>query len=527
MNKRDGFRTGGPQGAQGTTLPPIYNPEALLNFWTAFENRNAQQVKWLALGDSWTMYATVGIDTPPGTWADGYGPQAQSRLLSAFPVTGNPPCGNWYPVYNNSAPGGPSPWAVTGSPGLQNLYGPNMLNHHITAAYTATLVVNGTSADLWFAQDATLSGTFSWQVDSGSVTNVTVAASGLGHAVDGHLTNISLGASGSHTITVKWVSGDLFFAGGDVFDGDETAGLHLISAGHGTWGATDWETNDVVGSNGISQTLSVVNPDLITIMLGINDWGLLALPAVNFDLNLITLIGKIQAAAPNASVVLIAVPRPLPVNTPSGTWQQFVGALQGVATQYNYGLIDLSAAFPWQAAPNQAGFWLGTLHPSTLGHHQIGAAVATGLSVGYGQSTRGQWPQFFASNFTGTVTTTVGTLATTPVLPVGMYRVGCKMTAKPSSSSATVIECTLAAGTATAVLLGSTSGEAGFNSAETLQQRNIRQLGFDCFVDVRSPGTLIIKAIATGASVTVLNNTDQNSFARASGYFIEALNNGL
>lgn len=517
----------GKAGASGR--PPIYNPESLLNFWTALENRNAQRVKWMVFGNSWSTFAAVA--NQGGTWADGYGPVAQRQVLAQFPVTGNPPCGSWYPANIIGGTGSPVPWTlVAGAPVSQTLYGPNMANYHVSSAFTQTLTIAGTSANLWFAEDATLTGVFSWQVDAGPVTNVNVPATGLGHAVDGHLVNISLGAAGTHTITIKWVSGDLFWAGADVFDGDETVGFHIIPAGHGGWGAHEWVANDVVGSNGISQTLATVQPDLITIELGINDWGVNNRLPITFDLDMVTLIYKIQAQVPNCSIVIIAIPRSITAHAISGTWQQFLAVMKGVATQFGAGLIDLAEIFPWASAPNQQGFWwTDNGHPSLLGHHEIGPVVATGITAGFGQATLGNYPLYISNNVgtqTVAVSPSVTTLATTIVLQPGIYKLMFSLTVRPNFITATAIEAEWVVGTATASFGGSTSAEVGFHG-EATGVRDVRQMVAVGNVLVTAAGTLVLQATASIATVNVLGSTDQNNFPRASGYVIEMVNTGL
>jgi lysophospholipase L1-like esterase len=249
-------------------------------------------------GDSFSAGARCG------SWPQHYGIVLARRLMAAFPCSaGNPTGGYYVPGYQSSVNGPSVPVTNTGSVSNAGAFGPGFVNLSFSATNTTTFTVTGTSVNIWCVK-ATSTRTFNVSIDGGADQLVTVPSAGS--TTDGYLANFSLGAAGSHTVAIKYIATPVNIGGLDVFNGDETKGVHPIPAGHSGYGANDFITQDGVGGASLTNVAAGAAPHLITLMLGANDWGKGVESSAQFQTNLTTMITKFKAGAPNAAVLLVA-----------------------------------------------------------------------------------------------------------------------------------------------------------------------------------------------------------------------------
>jgi lysophospholipase L1-like esterase len=348
----------------------VLNRSALLPFWAALANRDAASVRIMNWGDSFSAGARCG------SWPQHYGIVLARRLMAAFPCSaGNPTGGYYVPGYQSSVNGPSVPVTNTGSVSNAGAFGPGFVNLSFSATNTTTFTVTGTSVNIWCVK-ATSTRTFNVSIDGGADQLVTVPSAGS--TTDGYLVNFSLGAAGSHTVAIKYIATPVNIGGLDVFNGDETKGVHPIPAGHSGYGANDFIAQDGVGGASLTNVAAGAAPHLITLMLGANDWGKGVESSAQFQTNLTTMIAKFKAGAPNAAILLVA---PFPTqqqSTPLEPYANYVAAMKAIAqADSTIAYVDLGKTMPSTLASNTYGLYYATdnLHPLAPGHSMIADCI--------------------------------------------------------------------------------------------------------------------------------------------------------
>lgn len=268
---------------------------------------------------------------------------------------------------------------VSGSPASHNGFSPELLAWDFTTAGQQWVYsLNGDSADIMWVGN-TGDGTFSYQVDSGSVTDVSTSVT----FSDGQITHVSLGAAGSHTLTISYVSGNpVYLDGVREYNGDYTAGIQVSQCGFGGAITSDWAgtTSDPFAT---PAAVAALNPGLVIIELGVNDNANGISPSQT-QANLATLIAGLRSAPVYANP-----PYPPPYllladynaygnsGMSNALWAEYVDAMYAVAAgDPEVDVLDLSLRMPSTAAVNTWGLYAGDkLHPSNNGHQMIADAV--------------------------------------------------------------------------------------------------------------------------------------------------------
>jgi lysophospholipase L1-like esterase len=368
---------GGGGGAVGSDNA-VLNRAALLPFYAALANRNSAQVPVLFIGDSITEGArSTG-------WTNHFGYMFAKRLMAMYPcAAGNPVGGYYLPAAQLSGNGPSIPVSYSGStPSPQQYYGPGFVNVQLTSANTATFTVTGTSCNLWVIQ-ATSTRTFQTSIDAGSPVTQTVP--GNSPTKDGYLVNLVLGAAGSHTVAITYTGNNVSLAGIDVFNGDETIGVHPIFGGHSGWGANDYVTavnTQTAQVTSLTRVAAAANPALIVVMLGTNDYGKGVESSALFQGNLQQMITWLQAGAPNAAILLVAPFQPVQQNTPLESFTNYVSAMKAAAQNTNVAFVNLSSVMPAATAANTYGlYYSDQIHPAQSGHAMIADLLASTVSL--------------------------------------------------------------------------------------------------------------------------------------------------
>lgn len=269
------------------------------------------------------------------------------------------------------------PCTVTGtngpSPGYE--FGPNHQAWYLSTGGVATYTVKGTSVDvMYIATPAANGGVMSVSIDGGAATNINTGTATAN--TDGTMQRFSLGASGTHTVKISYVSGSAVYLDGlIVYDGDESKGVTVHRVG-----ANGWSTSQYIAgtTNNYAKAVAALKPHLIVITQGVNDLKQNRTVA-QFKTDLNTMITQLRAAitGPQPDIVLHAM------YTPSGmesTWPPYVAAMKDLAASLGAGVgfLDESQRMPGGADTTLAMTSDGT-HPTAKGASTMADSMTTYL----------------------------------------------------------------------------------------------------------------------------------------------------
>lgn len=356
-------------GGDGTasasaSAAPLATAAPLAAWQAALTTRATTPAVWLALGDSITE--GQGATTRANRWIDKTRDSLRTSLAIAGGVGYLP---GWYATY-----GPDSPWEPysSRSGSVTNIdWGADLGERAVQLATggSQTYTVTGTHADLWWMSNG---GTFTWAVDGGTATAVNTAGTYSGD----NRTRISLGTSGSHTVTITATTGPVYFAGVTVFDGDRDTGLHLYDASHTAWTSSQFVDDPPGQLQEIPKIAATAGVDLVTVALGANDWSTSA-TAATLKTNVQTLIAAMRVRIPTASfVVAVMYERG---DLPAGGWDPYRSALLAIATDDpTIGVLDF---YDDMGRATTSGLWVSdAIHPSDAGHASMANLAAAYLA---------------------------------------------------------------------------------------------------------------------------------------------------
>lgn len=247
----------------------------------------------------------------------------------------------------------------------------------------------GDSADIMWEQVG-FGGTFSYQVDGGTVTNISTNGAST---QDGKITHISLGSAGAHTLTLAWVSGSANVDGVVEYNGDFSTGIQVHDCGHYGWQTSSW-----TGANsGVYSSIASLNPGLVIISLGVNDQFLGVAPST-YQANLQTIISDVKtgyaAAFPGSPYPAFILNMYPPRQGQSGytfPWSQYVNAAYTVSAADTSGPNGTSvvSVMDFTLGPRMPGadidvygLWQASdlVHPSNKGHQYMADCLVEFLS---------------------------------------------------------------------------------------------------------------------------------------------------
>lgn len=169
-----------------------------------------------------------------------------------------------------------------------------------TANATTTVKFSGTGIDAYWLARST-GGTFSITVDGAVHSTINTSDT----AVSTKRTSVSGLADGNHTVLLKVVSGSVALLGVDAKSGnvaeDERSVVHRFGNGYAS-------TRDYLDIDAavFQSALQLLNPTHVCVVLGTNDHNLDNRSASAFQVNLETLVARIQAALPTAAVWVVS-----------------------------------------------------------------------------------------------------------------------------------------------------------------------------------------------------------------------------
>ncbi len=357
---------------------------ALRVFHAALADRRSNPCNIVVMGDS--MTEGQGATAWGSRWVDRF----RDQMRRQFPVTGVTG-GVGFISTTNGLTGGSSsifPVAHSGTVSTNSQSGPKKRSRAFSASgHITTWTVTGTAVDLLYWQ-GTGTGTVKWSVDGGATTNqVTSGAS----SASGTALRISLGTSGSHTVTVEWVSGTSYIEGLIVYDGDETAGLRVHEAGRSGISAYQWDqVNHETATTAWARAIGQLNPHLLILALGINDWaqstanGGSAGTAADYKTYVKSLIADIRANTtidPSIMLLSYAAPNASPYTT-AYSFDQYADVCEEIAAEdAEVCTLNLGLRLPTVLA-DTLSLYSDTTHPNNKGHALIADHVSRTLGGG-------------------------------------------------------------------------------------------------------------------------------------------------
>jgi hypothetical protein len=314
------------------------NYKALQPWFAALGNRDTTPAKVIWLGDSVTE--GLGASARPGTKR--YIDKVLSRLRTKYPTTGIG-AGGGLGYYPTQYAGGTALSAVTyGGTTTADLTASGLGLRSRILDSTDDYVqwtVTGTSVDLLY-QKKSATAVLGWSVDGGAVTNLETMGSG---GADTGSLRITLGASGSHTVRVAYVSGaPVQPEGVYVFDGDETKGIHIYEAGHHSYEASHFIP---AGNDSPIIRMASINANLLVIALGENEF-LHNKTSASLRANLVSIVTKLKSYTNPDPAIMFVINMEAKYATPLEPWANYVTAIYGAASDTAAAVVDMSLRMP-------------------------------------------------------------------------------------------------------------------------------------------------------------------------------------
>lgn len=366
-------------------LDPLrYDTTRLRAFRAALGNRSTTPVDILCVGDSMTEGYSASI--PSKRWIDRLLAQLRTTYQPAGIVGGEGYVPGFYVSTTMT-----DRFVLSGS-GLprEDLGGLGERTHTLTAINaTLTFTFTGTGLDVLYAKGPT-AGSVGWKIDAGSETVVNTNA---GTISGGNVIQIRGLSAGAHTLVLRnTAGGSVYVEGCYVYNGDETLGVRLWEAGH-----SGTQTDDIATPNGINwfDSVTPVQPDLVTVFLGLNDYGSNSQPRLTpatVAANLTSIVTQIRAKCTNPPSVLLVLPYERSVLVPPtlATWSEYRTAIEGVAAaDGSMALLDLADVIGSfnPSDPFNLDYAGDLLHTNDAGHQMIADAayeVLTDATYGTG-----------------------------------------------------------------------------------------------------------------------------------------------
>ncbi|AYR02744.1 hypothetical protein SEA_FOSTEROUS_23 [Gordonia phage Fosterous] len=335
---------------------------ALRPFWAALAGCDTAPCDIVIVGDS-TDEGTASTST---TWypENAVWNKVLTKLRREFQTFTSTAPGyipSWYGI-NPAISGVGFSWA--GNPTKENGFGGLgcRVIRMTGATHIATITVSGlTSVDLMY-QKRSGNGVFSYKIDGGSATNIDCSSS-TGNQY-GQKTRVTLPDTGSHLITLTWVStGDVLFEGMMTYSGDETKGIRLWNGSHHGYKAGHFAGTRNYGSGLLSTAWRSSIPTTAALVvngMGLNDYGandgggnigLGVGGAALYKSDMATLNNLVRGIVPNAPIVHLAKYRRADtsglVGETQSPWADFLrGSYELVAADPTKYLIDMSRRIP-------------------------------------------------------------------------------------------------------------------------------------------------------------------------------------
>jgi lysophospholipase L1-like esterase len=360
----------------GSRLDPLRYDATKLRAWrAALGARATTPVDILPIGDS--LVEGQGASASTKRWTDLLRDDLRTRFQPAGVTGGEGYVPGFYVV-----PGITDRWVTTGTVAMrEDLGGLGERTLVVAAGGTAELTFNGTGIDHLY-EKGPVAGTFSWKIDAGSATNVNAASGTLS---GGNVVQVRGLSAASHTLTITAVSSNTYIEGAMVYNGDESAGIRMWGAGH-----SGWQSDDLANTGSVDwfESVTPVQPDLVIIHLGLNDFGSQSQARISptaMKTNIATLLTNVRAKCTIPPSVVLAIPyeRFLPTGTLLAPWSDYRTALaEAAAADGNVALLDLGNVIGTFNPTDPYSLSAGDgVHPNDRGYRAIADAFTALLTA--------------------------------------------------------------------------------------------------------------------------------------------------
>ena len=265
-----------------------------------------------------------------------------------------------------------------------NTFGPGMRSVDFSGtSATVTYTLQGTDVDVWVAAG----GSFTYAIDGGAYSSAVSTAS-MNASADTY--PIHLGASGSHTLSIRRSSGTIHLLGFTQFDGARTKGIALYDACH--WGAQTidfWSySNSSAPQNAkLTRCLQVAAPQLVVINTLINDAGNIGQQGIAECMaRLNGMLGAVRDAVPDASIAFCQPYDQAPDSqqlSDGNTIADLKAAVVDFVNTNGVAFIDLSATMPDTYADSTGLYFSDGMHMTDAGNLVAADIVDTALNPRY------------------------------------------------------------------------------------------------------------------------------------------------
>lgn len=329
-------------------------------------NMSTKTLEWYAIGDSNTE--GTGVTAYTDCWLYRAGTKLRANYAS---VAGNAKNSRGYTPIVQTSTTMVSPWTITGTNTTTSTHGLRRTKSvQLTGAgATITGTVTGTAIDVWYAQ-GTATGAFTVKIDAG--TPVSVGGSS-GATTDGFSTRVSMGASGSHTVTITRGASDCYINGITVYDGNESSGLVTLNGGWHGANTNSWSNS--AGATTYVQNITTLDPELVTIMLTTNDYSF-NLGRAAFSTNIKTIVGYVRDNCAGWPTILLISPwKSNATYVPA--WEHYQYGLERAAAEIGCAYFDLRTKMPdVGSAADTQGYYADTTHMLAAGQENVATEIA-------------------------------------------------------------------------------------------------------------------------------------------------------
>lgn len=365
--------------------PELGNSSATLpNFNVALQKviAGTASTRILFIGDSTTLgVGSNGSDTS-GNWPSNSFPKKISDLFNAANV--NSHWNSWFgggfsgnpgsvPLCDARVTGAVSgAWSIFDS--THNSLGGGLLTASSSSSSISFLpTTNVDTFNMFYVNNGSGWGEFSFNINGGTATIVNVAGSGTGATAHNLISSSISGTLGSNTVNISQTgSGSVFFCGVEAFN---SANKWVSVCNTGWGGATSGNWNSTIDNYApaTSVVASCLSPSLTVISLGINDWRN-SVSTTTYSNNIQALITNYKAVG---DVMLVSPPPSednvgAPVNSVQAT---YVAVLKALAASNNIPLVDVFNTWGTWATANANGWMTDNYHPNGTGYQLIANMV--------------------------------------------------------------------------------------------------------------------------------------------------------
>ncbi|MDX8253713.1 SGNH/GDSL hydrolase family protein [Acinetobacter pittii] len=334
---------------------PINTDSASLRQWKAkvakIKSGITDQLRVVLAGDSWAEHSTIAtelktiLQTAYGEAGSGWiNLGAERNMLDGITIT----YGSGWTVNDLDSTSAAFPYGC----------GPDGFTRTSTTAGSTITLANLTKGDQLTVFFGNTGGIFSYTIN-GVETNVTASSA----------KKVQISLNNSTSVILKVISGTICFFGMHLRK-TTGSGVEFNKVGNGNSTGQDYLKISPAGQAEVS---SFLNPDVLIIILGTNDYRR-GHSVANFQAGIMAMIDGFKSASPNCAVILVA-PAQTSVASPPIPLVNFVEAAFELiyyrqTEVYNmfddWGLYDLE---------NSNGQWADTLHVSKSGAYRLSRKI--------------------------------------------------------------------------------------------------------------------------------------------------------